>query len=120
MVVVAMHISSSMRTHMSNIDEQLDLVPLSTIQGYLVQHNPQYLDYYLDNTLDTLLDAFYYLTMTFSRRTRGRINCEAITYWGEVFTARGNTHIEAGCRAIYKALRHIGGRGKVDYYQQYL
>ena len=115
-----MVVPMNMRTNMSHADEQLDLLPLSAIQAYLVQHNVRYVDHYLDDTLDTLLDAFYYLTVTFSRRIRGRIKCEVVTYWGEVFTSKGNTHIEAGCRAIYKALRQIGGRVKVDYYQQYL
>ncbi len=110
----------TMRTHTMDIDDQLDLVPLSTIQAYLVQHNLQYVDHYIDNTLDTLLDAFHYVTVTFSRRLRGHIICEVVTYWGEVFTARGSTHMEAGCRGIYKALRQIGGRVKVDYYQKYL
>ena len=77
-------------------------------------------DYYLDDSVDTLLDAFYYLTVTFSRKLRGKIYCEVVTYWGEVFRSEGETHLLAGCRGIYKALKHIGGRVQVDYYQRYL
>ena len=106
--------------HMAEQHEHIDSLPLSTILQYLVKHNARYVDSYLDNTVDTLLEAFDYLTITFSRKIRGKYNCEAVTYWGEVFTSKGVTHIEAGCRAIFKALNHIGGRVRVDYYQQYL
>ena len=100
--------------------EHIDLLPLDTLQAYLVAINTQYLNYYIDNTVDTLLEAFDYLTITFSRRLRGEIRCEVVTYWGEIYRATGGNHLIAGCRAIYKALKNIDGRIELDYYQRYL
>ena len=100
--------------------EHIDLLSLSTLQIYLSAINPQYLNHYIYNTVDTLLEAFDYLTMTFSRRLRDEIHCEAVTYWGEVYSATGSNHLLAGCRAIYKALKNIDGRIELDYYQRYL
>ena len=98
----------------------IDLIPLSTLQAYLAQCNDHYIDYYLNDTVDTLLEAFDHLTITFNRRMKGLIQCEAMTYWGEAFTATGDVHILAGCRAIYKALTLQEGQMKLDYYQRYL
>jgi len=91
--------------------EHIDLLPLDTLQAYLVAINTQYLNYYIDNTV---------LTITFSRRLRGEIRCEAVSYWGEIYRATGSNHLLAGCRAIYKALKNIDGRIELDYYQRYL
>lgn len=107
------------RTHMDELDD-INTLSLNTLQMYLAAQNPQYLDYHLNNTLDTLLEAFDYLTLTFSRRLRGDVHCEALTYWGEVFHAKGTTHLLAGCRAVYSAFKLIGGRMSLDYYQRYL
>ncbi len=109
----------SMRVHMDDV-EHIDLLPLGSIQAYLASMNPQYLNHYIDNTVDTLLEAFHYLTVTFSRRLRGEIRCEAVTYWGEIYRATGSSHLLAGCKAIYKAVRNIDGRIELDYYQRYL
>jgi len=103
-----------------NDTEHINLLPLSTLQPYLSSINPQYFNHYIDNTVDTLLDAFYYLTVTFSRRLRGEIYCDVMTYWGEVYTATGSNHLIAGCRAIYKVLKNIDGRIELDYSQRYL
>ena len=73
--------------------EHIDFLSLETIQAYLSLFNPQYLNHYIDNTVDTLLEAFHYLTITFSRRLRGEIRCEAVTYWGEIYKATGSTHL---------------------------
>lgn len=100
--------------------EHVNLLALTAIQSYLTAHNPQYINHYLDNTVDTLLDSFYYLTITFSRKLRGEIHCDAVTFWGEIFHATGQNHLSAGCKAIYKLLRNIDGKIKLDYYQQYL
>tara|TARA_Y100001951_G_scaffold92751_1_gene87835 strand:+ start:290 stop:604 length:315 start_codon:yes stop_codon:yes gene_type:complete len=100
--------------------EYIDLLSLGTLQAYLSSINSQYINHYIYNTVDTLLEAFYYLTMTFSRRIHNEIHCEAVTYWGEVYRATGNNHLIAGCRAIYKALMNIDGRVELDYYQRYL
>ena len=104
--------------YMNNL-EHVNLLSLDTLQAYLAAKNTQYIDYYLDNTVDTLLNAFYYLTITFSRRLRGEIHCEAITFWGEIFHATGNNHLLAGCKAIYKTLNNMNGRIELDYYQRY-
>ena len=100
--------------------EHIDQLPLSTLQTTLTSINPHYLNHYIDNTIDTLLEAFDYLTITFSRRLRGVVHCEAVTYWGETYRATGSNHLLAGCRAIYKALKNIDGKIKCDYYQRYL
>ena len=105
--------------YMDNTDN-INLLTLSALQATLASTNPHYLNYYLDNTIDTLLEAFDYLTITFSRRLRGEIRCEAVTYWGEIYSATGSTHLLAGCRAIYKALQNMDGRIELDYYQRYL
>ena len=109
----------SMRAYMDNT-EHIDQLPLSTLQTTLTSINPHYLNHYIDNTIDTLLEAFDYLTITFSRRLRGVVHCEAVTYWGETYRATGNSHLLAGCRAIYKAIKNIDGRIELDYYQRYL
>ena len=109
----------SMRVYMDNT-EHIDQLSLSTLQTTLTSINTHYLNHYIDNTVDTLLEAFYYLTITFSRRLRGEIRCEVVTYWGEVYRAKGSSHLLAGCRAIYKALKNIDGRIELDYYQRYL
>ena len=100
--------------------EHIDLLSLAQLQATLTSINPYYLNHYIDNTIDTLLEAFDYLTITFSRRLRGEIRCEAVTYWGEIYKATGSSHLLAGCRAIYKALKNIDGRIELDYYQRYL
>ena len=100
--------------------EHIDLISLVQLQATLTSINPYYLNHYIDNTIDTLLEAFDYLTITFSRRLRGEIRCEAVTYWGEIYRAKGSSHILAGGRAIYKALKNIDGRVELDYYQRYL
>ena len=100
--------------------EHINLISLAQLQATLTSINPYYLNHYIDNTIDTLLEAFDYLTITFSRRLRGEIRCEAVTYWGEIYRAKGSSHILAGCRAIYKALKNIDGRVELDYYQRYL
>jgi len=108
-----------MRVYMDNV-EHIDLLTLSTLQSTLTSINPHYLNHHIDDTIDTLLEAFDYLTITFSRRLRGMIHCEAVTYWGETYRATGNNHLLAGCRAIYKAIKNIDGRIELDYYQRYL
>jgi len=100
--------------------EHINLISLAQLQATLTSINPYYLNHYIDNTTDTLLEAFDYLTITFSRRLRGEIRCEAVTYWGETYRATGSSHLLAGCRAIYKALKNIDGRIELDYYQRYL
>ena len=100
--------------------EHINLISLAQLQATLTSINPYYLNHYIDNTIDTLLEAFDYLTITFSRRLRGEIRCEAVTYWGETYRATGSSHLLAGCRAIYKALKNIDGRIELDYYQRYL
>ena len=100
--------------------EHINLISLAQLQATLTSINPYYLNHYIDNTIDTLLEAFDYLTITFSRRLRGEIRCEAVTYWGEIYRAKGSSHLLAGCRAIYKALKNIDGRIELDYYQRYL
>ena len=100
--------------------EHINLISLAQLQATLTSINPYYLNHYIDNTIDTLLEAFDYLTITFSRRLRGEIRCEAVTYWGETSRATGSSHLLAGCRAIYKALKNIDGRIELDYYQRYL
>jgi len=109
----------NMRVYMDNV-EHIDLLTLSTLQSTLTSINPHYLNHHIDDTIDTLLEAFDYLTITFSRRLRGMIHCEAVTYWGETYRATGNNHLLAGCRAIYKATKNIDGRIELDYYQRYL
>ena len=109
----------NMRVYMDNV-EHIDLLTLSTLQTTLTSINPHYFNHHIDDTIDTLLEAFNYLTITFSRRLRGRIHCEAVTYWGETYRATGNSHLLAGCRAIYKAVKNIDGRIELDYYQRYL
>ena len=108
-----------MRAYMDNT-EHIDLLSLAQLQATLTSINPYYLNHYIDNTIDTLLEAFDYLTITFSRRLRGEIRCEAVTYWGETYQAKGSSHLLAGCRAIYKAVKNIDGRIELDYYQRYL
>ena len=100
--------------------EHINLISLAQLQATLTSITPYYLNHYIDNTIDTLLEAFDYLTITFSRRLRGEIRCEAVTYWGETYRATGSSHLLAGCRAIYKALKNIDGRIELDYYQRYL
>ena len=100
--------------------EHINLISLAQLQATLTSINPHYLNHYIDNTIDTLLEAYDYLTITFSRRLRGEIRCEAVTYWGETYRATGSSHLLAGCRAIYKALKNIDGRIELDYYQRYL
>lgn len=100
--------------------EHINLISLAQLQATLTSINPYYLNHYIDNTIDTLLEAFDYLTITFSRRLRGEIRCEAVTYWGETYRATGSSHLLAGCRAIYRALKNIDGRIELDYYQRYL
>ena len=100
--------------------EHINLISLAQLQATLTSINPYYLNHYIDNTTDTLLEAFDYLTITFSRRLRGEIRCEAVTYWGETYRATGSSHLLAGCRAIYRALKNIDGRIELDYYQRYL
>ena len=73
-----MFVPMIVRTYMDEL-EYIDTLPLSTLQMYLAVQNPQYLDYHLNNTTDTLLEAFGYLTLTFRRRLRGNIHCEALT-----------------------------------------
>ena len=109
----------NMRVYLDNT-EHIDLISLAQLQATLTSINPYYLNHYIDNTIDTLLEAFDYLTITFSRRLRGEIRCEAVTYWGETYRAKGSSHLLAGCRAIYKALKNIDGRIELDYYQRYL
>lgn len=109
----------TVRTYMLN-DETIDALPLTAVQAYLVSRNNTYANHYIDDSVDTLLDAFNYLTFTFSRKLRGYVHCEVVTYWGEVFKAKGDTPLLAGCRAVYKALKLIGGRLDLDYYQRYL
>jgi len=109
----------NMRVYMDHI-EHIALLTLNDLQTTLTSINPHYLNHYIDNTTDTLLEAFDYLTITFSRRLRGEIRCEAVTYWGEIYKATGSSHLLAGCRAIYKALKNIDGRIELDYYQRYL
>ena len=109
----------NMRAYMDNT-EHINLISLAQLQATLTSINPYYLNHYIDNTIDTLLEAFDYLTITFSRRLRGEIRCEAVTYWGETYRATGSSHLLAGCRAIYKALKNIDGRIELDYYQRYL
>tara|TARA_Y100000296_G_C4949052_1_gene145311 strand:+ start:91 stop:429 length:339 start_codon:yes stop_codon:yes gene_type:complete len=109
----------TVRTYMPDTAD-ISLLTIKELQTFLAANNNRYIDYYLDDSVDTLLDAFYYLTVTFSRRLRGKIRCEVVTYWGEVFRSEGETHLLAGCRGIYKALKHIGGRVHLDYYQRYL
>ena len=109
----------NMRVYMDNV-EHIDQLSLSTLQTTLTSINPHYFNHHIDDTIDTLLEAFNYLTITFSRRLRGEIRCEAVTYWGEIYRAKGSSHILAGCRAIYKALKNIDGRIELDYYQRYL
>ena len=108
-----------MRAYMDNT-EHINLISLAQLQATLTSINPYYLNHYIDNTIDTLLEAFDYLTITFSRRLRGEIRCEAVTYWGETYQAKGSSHLLAGCRAIYKAVKNIDGRIELDYYQRYL
>ncbi len=108
-----------MRAYMDNT-EHINLISLAQLQATLTSINPYYLNHYIDNTIDTLLEAFDYLTITFSRRLRGEIRCEAVTYWGETYRATGSSHLLAGCRAIYRALKNIDGRIELDYYQRYL
>jgi hypothetical protein len=108
-----------MYVYMDNI-EHIDLLTLRELQSTLTSINPHYFNHHIDDTVDTLLEAFYYLTITFSRRLRGEIHCEAVTYWGEAYLATGSNHLLAGCRAIYKALKNIDGKIKCDYYQRYL
>ena len=109
----------NMRAYMDNT-EHIILISLAQLQATLTSINPYYLNHYIDNTIDTLLEAFDYLTITFSRRLRGEIRCEAVTYWGETYQAKGSSHLLAGCRAIYKAVKNIDGRIELDYYQRYL
>ena len=104
---------------MDNV-EHIELLTLNTLQSTLTSINPHYLNHHIDDTIDTLLEAFDYLTITFSRRLRGEIRCEAVTYWGETYQAKGSSHLLAGCRAIYKAVKNIDGRIELDYYQRYL
>ena len=109
----------NMRVYMDNT-EHINLLSLAQLLVILTSINPYYLNHYIDNTIDSLLEAFDYLTITFSRRLRGEIRCEAVTYWGETYRATGSSHLLAGCRAIYKALKNIDGRIELDYYQRYL